>query len=63
MALGSYDAPPIDMAAAYTVFSNNGTRLSPILVNSVRNTKGDVIANYKTDQRQVMDPRISYRHT
>jgi penicillin-binding protein 1B len=60
MALGSYDAPPIDMAAAYTVFSNNGTRLSPILVNSVRNTKGDVIANYKTDQRQVMDPRISY---
>ena len=36
------------------------TRLSPILVNSVRNAKGDVIANFKTDQRQVLDPRIAY---
>jgi penicillin-binding protein 1B len=60
MALGSYDAPPLDMAGAYTSFANNGTRLSPILVNSVRNTKGDVVANFKTDQRQVLDPRIAY---
>lgn len=60
MALGSYDATPLDMAGAYTSFSNNGARLSPILVNSVRNAKGDVIANYKTDQRQVLDPRIAY---
>ncbi|MGA7906960.1 MAG: PBP1A family penicillin-binding protein [Candidatus Sulfotelmatobacter sp.] len=60
MALGSYDAAPLDMAGAYTVFANNGVRLSPILVNSVRNAKGDVIANFSTDQRQVMDPRIAY---
>jgi len=60
MALGSYDAPPIDMAAAYTAFANNGMRLSPILVNSVRNANGDVVANYQTDQRQVLDPRIAY---
>jgi penicillin-binding protein 1B len=60
MALGSYDAPPIDMAAAYTSFANNGMRLSPILVNSVRNANGDVVANYKTDERQVLDPRIAY---
>jgi penicillin-binding protein 1B len=60
MALGSYDASPLDMAAAYTVFSNNGMRISPILVNSVRNAKGDVLSNFSTDQRQVMDPRISY---
>jgi penicillin-binding protein 1B len=60
MALGSYDATPLDMAGAYTVFGNNGERLSPILVNSVRNSKGDVVANYKTDQRQVLDPRVAY---
>src|SRR6202035_1869387 len=35
-------------------------RLSPILLRSVRNGKGDVIANYNTDQRQVLDPRIAY---
>jgi penicillin-binding protein 1B len=60
MALGSYDASPLDMAGAYTVFANNGVRLSPILLRSVRNGKGDVIANYNTDQKQVMDPRVSY---
>jgi penicillin-binding protein 1B len=60
MALGSYDATPLDMAGAYTSFANNGIRLSPILVNSVRNAKGDVIANFNTDQRQVLDPRVAY---
>jgi penicillin-binding protein 1B len=60
MALGSYDASPLDMAGAYTSFANNGVRLSPILLRSVRNAKGDVLANYNTDQRQVLDPRIAY---
>ena len=60
MALGSYDASPIDMAGAYTVFGNNGIRLSPILLRSVRTSKGDVISNYNTDQKPVMDPRIAY---
>src|SRR6202030_3257345 len=60
MALGSYDASPLDMTGAYTTFANNGVRLSPILLRSVRNGKGDVIANYNTDQRQVLDPRVSY---
>jgi penicillin-binding protein 1B len=60
MALGSYDASPVDMAGAYTAFANNGMRLSPLWVRSVRNAKGDVIANYNTDQRQVLDPRVAY---
>ena len=60
MALGSYEASPLDMAGAYTSFANNGTRLSPILLRSVRNAKGDVIANYNTDQRPVLDPRVAY---
>ncbi len=60
MALGSYDASPLDMAGAYTSFANTGVRLSPILLRSVRNSKGDVIQNYNTDQRQVLDPRIAY---
>jgi penicillin-binding protein 1B len=60
MALGSYDASPLDMAGAYTAFANNGVRLSPILLRSVRNGKGDVLANYSTDERQVLDPRVAY---
>ena len=63
MALGSYDASPLDMAGAYTIFANNGVRISPILVDSVRNAKGDVLANYSTDQKTVLDPRIAYLMT
>jgi penicillin-binding protein 1B len=60
MALGAYDATPIDMASAYTVFANGGTRISPILVNSVRNAKGDVVLDFKPDRRPVLDPRVAF---
>ena len=60
MALGAYDATPLDMAAAYTVFANDGTRISPILINSVRNAKGDVVQDYHPEKKQVLDPRIAY---
>jgi penicillin-binding protein 1B len=60
MALGSYDASPLDMAGAYTSFANGGVRLSPMMLRSVRNGKGDVVANYTTDSRSVLDPRIAY---
>jgi penicillin-binding protein 1B len=59
MALGSYDATPLDMAAAYTVFANSGQRIAPILINSVRNTKGEVLENYAPDKKSVLDPRVA----
>ncbi|MGA8153520.1 MAG: PBP1A family penicillin-binding protein [Terriglobales bacterium] len=60
MALGAYDATPLDMAAAYTVFANSGVRITPILLNSVRNAAGDMVLDLKPEQRQVMDPRVAY---
>src|SRR5882757_132735 len=60
MALGAYDATPVDMTAAYTSFANGGVRLSPILVNSVRNAQGDVVMNFGTEKKQVLDPRVAY---
>jgi penicillin-binding protein 1B len=60
MALGAYDATPLEMAAAYTSFANDGTRISPIFVNSVRNAKGDVLQDFTPDKRQIMDPRIAF---
>jgi penicillin-binding protein 1B len=60
MALGAYDATPLDMASAYTVFANGGQRITPILINSVRNANGDVVANFKPDRQQVLDPRVAF---
>src|SRR6202163_4985825 len=63
MALGAYDASPVDMTAAYTSFANGGTRLSPVFVNSVRNAKGDIVMNFGTEKKQVLDPRIAFLMT
>jgi penicillin-binding protein 1B len=60
MALGAYDATPVDMTSAYTSFANGGTRLSPVFVNSVRNAKGDIVVNFETEKKQVLDPRVAF---
>ena len=60
MALGAYEATPLDMTSAYTVFANGGIHLSPVLVNSVRNTKGDVVIDFNSEKRQVLDPRVAF---
>jgi len=60
VSLGSYDATPLDMAGAYTVFANGGVHLSPWLLSSVRNTNGDVVADYTPDAKQVINPKAAY---
>jgi penicillin-binding protein 1B len=60
MALGAYDATPLEMAGAYTVFANGGVRQSPLLIRSVRDAQGNVLQNMDSDSRQVLDPRIAY---
>jgi penicillin-binding protein 1B len=60
MALGAYDATPLEMTAAYTVFANGGQRISSRMLNSVRNAAGDVVLDFTPEQRQVLDPRVAY---
>jgi penicillin-binding protein 1B len=60
MAIGAYDATPLEMAGAYTVFANGGVRISPWLLASVRSAKGDVVADYSPDTKPVLDPRAAF---
>ena len=60
VALGAYDASPLDMAGAYTVFANSGVHLTPWLLASVRNDRGDVVADFTPQARQVMDPKAAF---
>ena len=60
MAIGAYDASPLEMAGAYTIFANSGQRITPIMVKSVRDTAGNVIENYQAQKTQVLDPRVAY---
>jgi penicillin-binding protein 1B len=63
VAIGTYDATPLDMAGAYTVFANNGLHLDPWMLASVRNASGDVISDYTPTSKQVLDPRVAYLTT
>jgi penicillin-binding protein 1B len=60
VALGAYAATPVEMAGAYTVFANGGSRLSPLMVRSVRDVKGNILNNYHSDSKDVLDPRVAY---
>jgi penicillin-binding protein 1B len=59
-ALGAYDASPLEMAGAYTVLANSGTRVDPLLLHSIRATNGDVVEDFRNNRRQVLDPRVAY---
>ncbi|MGA7342270.1 MAG: PBP1A family penicillin-binding protein [Terracidiphilus sp.] len=63
VAIGSYDATPLDIAGAYTVFANSGLHLDPWLLASVRTPTGDVMTDYTPTSRQVLDPRVAYLTT
>ena len=60
IALGAYDATPIDMASAYTIFANGGVKVTPLLVTSVRDAQGDMIQDDTAESHQVLDPRVAY---
>jgi penicillin-binding protein 1B len=63
MAIGAYDATPLDMAGAYTIFANNGLHLDPWMLASVRTPTGDIITDYTPTSKQLLDPRVAYLTT
>ncbi len=60
VAIGTYNATPVDMAGAYTVFANGGVHLKPWMLASVRNTSGDIVADFSPEAKQVLDPRTAF---
>ncbi len=63
VAIGAYDATPLDMAGAYTIFANGGLHLDPWLMASVRTPSGDVVTDFTPTSKQVLDPRVAYLTT
>jgi penicillin-binding protein 1B len=63
VALGAYDATPVEMAGAYTTFANNGTRIIPWEIASVRAANGDPISDHQPDAKPILDPRVAYLTT
>lgn len=60
LALGAYEVTPLDIAGAYTIFSNGGTWVRHNIIKEIRSSSGGLIHNYKPVQHPVLDPRTSY---
>ncbi len=60
LALGSYEVTPLDIAGAYTIFSNGGVYTKQNLIKEVRSSSGGLIHEYRPVRRGVLDPRVAY---
>jgi penicillin-binding protein 1B len=63
VAIGAYDATPLQVAGAYTVFDNGGVHMEPWMLASVRTPTGDIIADYFPVAKTVLDPRVAFLTT
>lgn len=60
VALGAYEATPLEIAAAYGVFANGGTYTEPALISMVESPDGVLLYSHVPRQRRAIDPRIAY---
>jgi len=63
LALGAYDATPLDVAGAYTSFANAGLHIDPWMLSSVRSATGEVLQNMTPNAKPILDPRVAYLTT
>lgn len=59
MALGAFEATPLDVARAYTTFANNGSRVDPMAIKTVKQN-GYETFNGEPTKSSVLSPSISY---
>ncbi|MBK8598111.1 MAG: PBP1A family penicillin-binding protein [Holophagales bacterium] len=60
LALGSFEVSPIEMAAAYSVFANQGLLYEPRLVERVRDAEGVLLEENLPDPKEAAAPAPSY---
>lgn len=62
LALGqlTFGARPIEMAAAYTAFANNGIISSPILYTKVEDRNGNIVLEKSTTQRRAISQDTAF---
>ena len=60
MALGAYDATPVDMTAAYTTFANGGCAAFARYREFGAQRQGRRHREFQAEQAQVLDPRIAF---
>ena len=60
VALGAYEMTPVEVAAGYTIFANNGVRAEPMFLTNVVAADGSELERNSPKIRPALDPRVSY---
>ncbi|MFA4815508.1 MAG: transglycosylase domain-containing protein [Candidatus Gracilibacteria bacterium] len=63
LALGTAEVTPLEMAEAYSVFANNGTRVELSSILKIETTDGKVLEQWdetKVEKTEVLDPQVAY---
>lgn len=57
--LGTWEASPLEVASAYTLFANGGVRPTPYIIESITDADGHVIWHNQPSARRVFSPRTT----
>ncbi|TBL72737.1 transglycosylase domain-containing protein [Paenibacillus thalictri] len=60
LALGTFPVSPLEMASAFGVFANQGTRVEPTAILRITDASGKVLYEAAPKQEQVADPNYVY---
>ena len=60
LALGAFELTPLEMAAAYSVFANQGLLFTPRLVERVRDADGVLLEENSPDAKDATSPGAAY---
>lgn len=60
VSLGSNDVSVFEMVNAYATFMNRGKRVEPILVSTIVDYDGNVVATFRTKETQVISEEIAW---
>jgi penicillin-binding protein 1B len=60
VALGAYEATPLQIASAYTAFANDGMLTPAAVVSEVRDSDGRILYEHTPDSRSALDSRVNY---
>lgn len=60
LALGAFEVTPLELARAYTIFPNQGTRTEPVAIMNVVTRDGEVLEKKGYKMKKVTSPEMAY---
>jgi penicillin-binding protein 1B len=60
VALGAYELTPLEVAGAYTMFTNRGVATKASWLSMIRSHRGTPIFESHPERKPVLDPRVNY---